>query len=86
MPARLSPTQLAVLRAAAEGRVWRASSGEAINVWFASDGRGSVTGTVKALIRRGLLMIDPASPRHRRTVRLTDAGRALLDTLNGKDA
>lgn len=82
--AKLSPTQREVLAlAAAEGQIWRADTGRAINVWRVRypDGRIEYANrTVHSLIDKDLLRIDDASPHWRRTVTITDAGRAELAT------
>lgn len=71
---RLTPAQLRVLQAAADGKVWWSAVN---NSYFVGNSGTRRTSTVHSLVARGLLA--DWAPDGRPT--LTAAGRALLDTL-----
>jgi len=87
--AALSPAQLAVLHAAADGRVFRghSSDGHRIAWWIdRSPEPRNVTASaeVEELLEAGLLELGPINADLRRTAIPADAGRALLETLNAE--
>lgn len=78
---KLTPAQLRVLRATAEGEVYRMATRRSLYVWRVRGRKGAANTTVDALGRAGLVEID-ASDFRRPVAIPTDAGRALLATLN----
>jgi len=81
--AALSPAQLAVLKAAADGGVYRMSTRRTLYRWTARGRSCAVNATVDALLRAGLVKVDFSGVRA--VAVLTDAGRALLESTNGKE-
>lgn len=82
--AALTPAQRTVLRAAADGKVWRNESMPEPCQWIVPDAKSAyrvANRTVESLVRRGLLAVGPSAYLHSYAAP-TDAGRALLDTLN----
>lgn len=79
---KLTPKQAKVLKAASERRVFQPLGRSALNVYaWRIDGGEAVTSTVASLLRQRLVRFHITSaPLGQRAV-LTDAGRALLDTL-----
>lgn len=81
MPARLTPAQLAALKAAADGNLAR-QSGYPYR-WHAGGWVFPRAATCKALLSRGLIALDfEHQPGLWVTAAVTAAGRALLDTPN----
>lgn len=84
---KLTPAHCHALARAAEGRVFRApsSNGNRIVWWIdQSPAPRNTTATVEVddLVAEGLLELGPINAGLRRTAVPTDAGRALLATLN----
>lgn len=87
MPAKkLSPAQIALLRSVALGKVWRDDRGSRrpLYTWCVQNEARSVSRTFHVLHSAGLVTIEFAD-RNRPVAVLTDAGRAVLDTLNNPE-